>query len=153
MAYDQLTSFVRTNLAPWLRSLGFVGSGQQYQLPDERFYALLGIQRARGNTADEVRFTINVNVVPKDEWDRHRMKQTMQEGHPWWPDKPKANVDYMPDWWVRIGTLIDGTDRWWTLTGDPDVVESVSVEVKEAIVRWAYPEILRRTRVREDSTM
>jgi len=109
-----------------------------------RFYALLGIQRARGNTADEVRFTINVNVVPKDEWDRHRVEQAMQEGHPWWPDEPKANVVYTPDWWVRIGTLIDGNDRWWTLTGDPDVLKSVSVEVKEAVVRWAYPQILRR---------
>ena len=142
------TSMLAKEIAPTLRTLGLKGSGTTYQLPNDTFWALLGFQKSRWNTAGDVRFTVDLTAVPRNVWTRPREM---------WPEqlaaRPSANMnaggligedDRASYSWQRIGGLTPaGTDRWWEITAETDV-EDVADEVVGAIRRYAMPALQGR---------
>lgn len=110
-ALDVLAKALRTGVAPGLRDLGFVGSGQSFELRDPEIWRLLGIQKSSANSASRVKFTINLLSGRKSDW------QAACEAHTYLPAQPKPNMFYAPvtrSRTVRIGQLMpDGRDHWW----------------------------------------
>ncbi|GAA3443351.1 DUF4304 domain-containing protein [Planomonospora venezuelensis] len=128
---------LRDEIAPPLRELGFVGSGQVYRLPDDRHWALLGFQRSTGSTWELLRFTVNLSVVPKELWEQRRSAGRL-------PPRPAPSTYYGPwTWWSRIGKLLpDGGDHWWDVGPAPD--PAVASDVLAGVRDFALPALERR---------
>lgn len=73
-------------LRPRLREVGFRGSGTTFTLPVKDAWLFVGIQKSSGNTRDQVKFTANVSVTTKVEWERKRVDQSFLG------EKPSPNV-------------------------------------------------------------
>lgn len=110
---------VKDTLSPALRALGFTGSGGTYALKSQTHWAQLGLQKSSYSDRAEVRFTANLSVVSKADWDAFRAK------HPAMPAKPAASMGYgAPVDDGRLGTIAGGEDKWWIVkpTGDHEAV-------------------------------
>jgi hypothetical protein len=140
-AQDLFRGMMRDDVAPRLRALGWKGSGQGYELPDPRTWALLGFQLSRYNTAAALRFTINISVLGKDAWAAYRT------GHPAMPPRPRPSANYGTRFsWKRIGDLLPSDyDIWWELKAQdrPGDVERVADQVYGTVAEYAMPEIRR----------
>jgi Domain of unknown function (DUF4304) len=128
---------LRDQLGPMLRTEGFRGSGPSWRLAHPSGNAaLVYFQRARWNTADRVRFTVNLAVASKvvSDWQRGR--------EPWLPAKPSARGVGDCPLWLRIGSVLEGErgdeDRWWTITSGTSL-EPVATSVTEALRGKAIP--------------
>lgn len=77
---------LKTLVAPRLRTIGLKGSGQNYRLPSDDYWALLGFQKSTSSDASHVRFTCNVLVVSKSVWDAVRAES------PHLPERPTATT-------------------------------------------------------------
>jgi hypothetical protein len=64
-AQETFRNLMKTLIAPGLRALGFKGSGQNYQLPSDDHWAMLGFQKSVSSDSETIRFTINVLVVSR----------------------------------------------------------------------------------------
>ena len=133
-AQEVLSTAVRTGIAPELRKLGFVGSGQVFELPDSEMWLLLGIQKSSGATATQLRFTVNAAAISKEKW-----QEALDSGAKY-PAKPSPNKVYGKwAWWARIGKLMPGgQDFWWTVTGDT-APDELARKVVSACVDYALP--------------
>jgi uncharacterized protein DUF4304 len=134
---------LRTQIAPELRALGLTGSGSSYVLQSQEHWAIVGLQKSRTNSAERVRFTVNLTVVRRDIWAR---------AHAAWPsqlsERPAANMDsgaLIPEvdrdkyWHQRIGTLMPKKrDHWWEITSTVDP-EAIGRDVVAAIRDFALP--------------
>src|SRR5438093_6746629 len=101
---------LRLAIAPGLRALGFKGSGQVYEPPDEQYWSLLGFQRSVASDRHEARFTINLSVAEKAGWAEARRE------HSYYPVKPNPNIHCGFEWYERIGSLLpEHKDHWWRL--------------------------------------
>ncbi|HRW19722.1 MAG TPA: DUF4304 domain-containing protein [Dermatophilaceae bacterium] len=112
MAQETFAEFLRDDIAPILREMGFRGSGRRYTLPHSDRYAVVAFQTQRTKLADRVKFTVNVSVVGKRQWEAARASD------PSLPEIPSAVLRYGPEsgvWHRRLGSLVDGHERWWTL--------------------------------------
>lgn len=136
-AQDAYNSVLRDVVAPALREMGFKGSGKLYRLDDEKCWARLGFQSSVSNSAERVKFTVNLLVSDKDAWTRSR------DERPYLPEVPSPNVSYgQPVWWERIGALMpSGRDQWWTIT-NPRVASNVALEVVAAVRDFALPALI-----------
>lgn len=109
---------MRDHVAPGLRSLGFKGSGQAYQLPSESHWALLGFQKGPASDARAIVFTANLQVVLRSRWEAER------HGRSWMPERPTATTGWPFAWWVRLGELIPGGDEiWWEVSAGKDTTQ------------------------------
>ena len=124
---------LKNEVAPGLRALGFRGSGQNYHLPSETHWALLGFQRAFGD-AETVHFTLNLHVVLRSAWEAERSE------HPWMSVRPTATTGgWNFTWWKRIGTLTPtGQDLWWELRAGTDTA-MLAAAVLWAVEDFAMP--------------
>ncbi|MFI0967277.1 DUF4304 domain-containing protein [Streptomyces sp. NPDC021080] len=136
---------IRTGVAPGLRKLGFVGSGQVFELSDPDTWLLLGIQKSRWSSAAQLRFTVNIAAVSKEKW------QDILSSGAKYPSRPSPNMVYGKGaWWGRIGQLMPGgQDFWWTVTSDSDPDE-IGREVLSACEEYAVPALLERRRLKTD---
>jgi hypothetical protein len=57
IAQEASKEMLQSTIAPRLRALGFKGSGQVFELPDERFWALVGFQKSVSSDRSKVKFT------------------------------------------------------------------------------------------------
>jgi hypothetical protein len=105
-------------------------------LPSETHWVLLGFQKSRASNAELVLFTVNVTAVSKRAWIEARSERSYV------PEQPSANMMYGPwAWQQRIGHLLpDRQDKWWTVDTRASM-ESVKVEVLDAIRTYALPAI------------
>ncbi|HZG03318.1 MAG TPA: DUF4304 domain-containing protein [Streptomyces sp.] len=150
-AHEVYDHAVRARIAPFLRGLGFRGSGARYALPSDTVWAQLGLQRSRGNSADEVAFTVNVSVIGRAEWERAcAQSPRLLAGRPGRPGpaRPSPNVHHAVGETVRIGSLMPGgRDVWWSFRSGPEpageLAEPVVAEVCAAIGDHALPHLLR----------
>lgn len=133
VAQDRFKAVARDRWAPALRDLGFKGSGRVFALPDERDWAMLGFQTSTASTSDVAKFTINLLVVGKDDWERARQER------PWYSAKPSPNTIALHRYQQRLGHLTHGRDHWWRLLGDGSNEEEVVNEVIHAIRDLAVP--------------
>lgn len=102
---------MKSDFGPALRSAGLRGSNGRFELPSERYWAQLGFQKSAHSDRQEVRFTVNLSVIGRDEWD------TQTATKPYLGERPTPNTKYGA--WadqVRIGQLTpDGEDKWWRI--------------------------------------
>jgi hypothetical protein len=152
-AQDTFKAMLRDLVAPELRSLGFKGSGQNFSLPNDSHWALLGFQKSDFSHRDEISFTINLTVVRRDEWERGHAKawpsRPVRPPGANWGLSPMLEADFGGAYWhERIGSLMPGgRDRWWTVADDEDTRDLAAVVVAE-IDEFAIPAMRERTRKR-----
>jgi hypothetical protein len=107
---------MKTVFAPALRDVGLHGSGGRFELPSETQYAQLGFQKSAYSDRDEVRFTVNLSIISRDEWDAQVAVK------PYLGRLPSPNTTYGT--WAdqeRIGKLRpDGNDKWWRIMRGTD---------------------------------
>lgn len=135
LARDLFTQMLKEGMWPRMREIGFRGSGSTFRWPADDAWVMIGIQKSSANTPDYVRFTANVSVTTKAEWEAKRVDQSFLG------DKPTPNV--LPwGWGTRLGHLMPARrDHWWVLeTGDD--WQPVADELIEAIVNLALPRML-----------
>lgn len=142
-ARERFGRMVREILAPGLRLLGFKGSGAQYLLPCEDRWVGLGIQRWYTGDSTKVRFTINLSIVKKSDWDQIREAQRMWKQPP--GRRPSANAKYSKlQWQDRLGLLMPSADdKWWDL-GLNDYPAGVAADVLAAVRDYGLPELRAR---------
>lgn len=135
-AQSVFADMLRTEIAPRMRTLGFKGSGRSYELPDPDRWLIVAFQKDYYSRADCVRFTVNLTIADKREWDESRVKA------PRLPLRPSGNAHYLQarSGVIRLGNLMppDGQDRWWEVgplrpSGPP------ARRVLRAIERLAIP--------------
>jgi hypothetical protein len=102
---------MKAAFAPALRGAGLRGSGGRFELPSAWAWAQLGFQKSAHSSADELRFTVNVSVIPRDEWARQSAAK------PYLGKRPAPGTQYGV--WAnstRIGCLAPGgEDKWWRI--------------------------------------
>ena len=102
---------MKNAFAPALRAEGMRGSGGRFELPSATYWAQLGFQKSQYSDGQEVRFTVNLSVIDRAEWDTQVAK------HPYLGPRPTPTSHY--DRWARqqrIGLLNpDRADKWWRL--------------------------------------
>ncbi len=125
---------MRDHIAPELRELGFKGSGGSFVLDDPEHWATIGFQRDRYSDRVEVRFTVNLQVVSRSDWQAARS----QRGY--LPERPAANTTYgRLVWWQRLGELLPvGRDVWWKVGPGTDL-PALASEVLAAIRDYGLP--------------
>lgn len=137
-AQDAYKVMLRDHLSPKLRANGFKGSAGAYELPSQSHWVVLGIQASVYSSKDEVKFTLNCQVVPRDVWEEARGER------PYLGEKPKPNTiagGFL--WHSRIGMLMPaGQDQWWSLRAS-DNAEVLAGEVAAAVRDYLLPAIRR----------
>jgi len=125
---------MKQRFAPFLREAGLRGSGGRFQLGSGSHWLLLGFQKSAHNDRDDVRFTINLSAIPRDEWESRRAAM------PYLGAEPRATVFYGT--WaeqVRIGQLTPaGEDKWWSFRPGQDI-EPLVVDVLGDIRSYGVP--------------
>lgn len=122
-------------LRPRLREVGFRGSGTTFNWPAKDAWLFVGIQKSSGNTRDQVKFTANVSVTTKAEWESKRVEWSFLG------DKPSPNA-HPWGWGARIGQLMPvQTDYWWVLRTGDDWTAGAQ-ELLQAIETVALPRML-----------
>ena len=130
---EQFSELLKESIAPQLRTMGLKGSGQNYLIPSNSHWALLGFQKSAFSDSADLRFTINLFVVTKNEWDRVRAAKS------YYPAKPTSSTFWSEGWHRRIGRLMpEKKDHWWTLAADTDLA-SLSREIVDTIMKCALP--------------
>ena len=132
-AQERFKTVARDRWAPALRDLGFQGSGKVFTLFDQHDWAMLGFQTSTASTSEVAKFTINLMVVGKEDWERERHE------HPWYSARPSPNTVAAHRYQQRLGPLTHGHDHWWRLLGDGSNEEEVVSEVINAIRDHAMP--------------
>ena len=103
--------WMKAAFAPGLRVAGLRGSGGRFELPSDVFWAQLGFQKSAYNDGQEVRFTVNLMGIRRDEW------QEQAASAPHLGQRPSPSIRYGA--WarqVRIGQLTpEGEDKWWRI--------------------------------------
>jgi uncharacterized protein DUF4304 len=133
-AQDVFKVMIQWIVAPALRELGFKGSGHVFELPDERFWVLLGFQRSRASDRFRVKFTINLYVVGKGKYAEARNEAS------YLPRRPTPSISNGPGWWRRIGQLVPGArgDLWWTIS-ERDRPRHVAEQVLQTVTEYGLP--------------
>jgi hypothetical protein len=138
---------MKTQVGPGLRALGFKGSGQNYELRDApAHWAMLGFQKSVASDAEQVRFTVNLLVVGRDDWERMRAER------PNCPRRPTANTAQAA-WSPRLGDLLPnrgseipgratGPDAWWYVNAGQDTSEVANALVR-MVEKFALPGMQR----------
>lgn len=140
-ASQTFTDFMRDDIAPGLRELGFKGSGKRFYLPDTDHYAVVSFHTNKTVFPDRVKFTLNVSIVDKASWERARAVS------PALPQQPSAVASYGLDdgvWWQPVGMFVGGHERWWTLDAAGTRREFVAREVLGAVQDAVLPVLRQR---------
>ncbi|GAA2138767.1 hypothetical protein GCM10009760_20350 [Kitasatospora kazusensis] len=128
---------MREHFAPALRAMGLTGWRHSFSLPDDSYWAVLGIELG---TVDDrvVRYTVSLALTAKDVW----ADRAAWSGRPLRPN-PNAPTG-LEDWHARIGELLPvGDEVWWEVSPGPRWL--VAVEDSVAAVRhYGLPELSRR---------
>lgn len=102
---------LRDHVAPALREMGFRGSGQNFSLPSDSHWALLGFQKSQWSSEDKIAFTVNMTVVARDEWVAILAEYPElgeRPGANWSPAPIFARVWQSGYWHSRIGMVMPG---------------------------------------------
>lgn len=134
-AQELYDAAIKQRVSPALRDLGFRGSGGRYHLPSESHWVLLGLQKSAYSDRAEIRFTVNLAVIPRSVWEAKRSELSYLN------ERPSAGVIYGP--WAahaRIGSLTPGgEDKWWRIGDSAAPVTDVVDDLLHDIERYAVP--------------
>ena len=135
-AQDKFKEMLKTMVAPRLRANGLTGSGQSYAVKSKEYWALIGVQKSMYSDSKELKFTLNLYLVSKEEWELGKEKFSFL------PKKPTPNIKWQIGWSSRIGTIMERkTDYWWVFNNQTDQVQ-LSNELVEIINSVAVPALL-----------
>ncbi len=76
------TEFLNEYISPALRKRNFSGSAGIYQMPNDKAYILIGFQKSKWSTKQNVEFTVNVSVISKEVWDIASKQKSWTEETP-----------------------------------------------------------------------
>jgi hypothetical protein len=140
-AQDTYREMMKKQVAPGLRALGFKGSGQNYELPSDDWWAMLGFQKSAYSDSSDVRFTINLLVVSRVVWESERATRLTL------PARPTATTGWGNFIWrKRIGLLIPPrNDLWWKVTARMNT-DTVAAAVLCAVEDHALPAMREQMR-------
>lgn len=131
---DVYADMMKTTFAPALRGAGLRGSNGRFELPSDTYWAQLGFQKSSYSGADEVRFTVNLSVISRTEW------ETQKAAKPRLGKQPTPTTHYGP--WAdqaRIGQLTPaGADKWWRIIRGADV-DPVQADALADLLTYAVP--------------
>lgn len=71
---EKFKELLKNTVAPALREKGLKGSGQEYSIKSEDYWALIGLQKSMYSDSQGLKFTINVYIISKQQWDDGREK-------------------------------------------------------------------------------
>lgn len=132
--------WMKTAFGPALRAEGMRGSGGRFEFPSEVVWAQLGFQKSTYSDAQEVRFTVNLSVIRRDEWHQ----QT--SAHPHLGERPKPTFHYGA--WAdqaRIGTLTPGgEDKWWRIVRGAARLDVVRDDAIHDLLTYGVPWLRER---------
>ena len=113
--------------------MGFKGSGQEFVLPNEELWVLLGIQRSRWSDSKGLDFTVQLTVAHKKIW--KALAESRGYG-----ERPRSTRFYGPAiWQKRLGALLPGgADKWWPVHADTDL-RALGTELVAAIGEYGLP--------------
>ncbi|WP_091074744.1 DUF4304 domain-containing protein [Microlunatus sagamiharensis] len=126
---------MKTAFAPFLRERGFRGSSGRFELPSDTHWAQLGFQKSAYSDRAELRFTINLSVISRNEW-----AQQLQ-ANPHLGARPTPTISY-GSWadQTRIGMLIPPPgDKWWRIIGGSNVTpvrDDVLTDLDAYAIPW-----------------
>jgi hypothetical protein len=130
---------VKDRISPALRDLGLKGSAGRYHLPSDGHWALIGFQKSAYSNAEHIKFTVNVLVVSREEWDGIRATRSH------YPEKPTAGTHWAAGAQARIGALMPiGEDYWWDLlpsTSTDELSNNVLGTIRDYALPWMRQQI------------
>jgi len=130
---DEFKLLMKERIAPRLRELGLKGSGQNFNLPSESHWSLIGFQKSMFSDSQELKFTINIYVIKRKEWEKVRSERS------YFPVKPNPTTKWGIGWERRIGSLLpEKCDHWWTMKLNGNL-EYISGQVVEYIAKYVLP--------------
>jgi hypothetical protein len=138
--HDLYADMMKSVFAPALRRAGLRGSSGRFALPSDLNWAQLGFQKSAYNSGDEVRFTVNLSVIRRDEWESQRATK------PHLGKEPSPNTKY-GSWasQIRIGHLTpDGDDKWWRIIRGADI-DPVRDDALADLVNLGVPWLIARS--------
>lgn len=134
------SELMKSAFAPALRQVGLRGSAGRFELPSDRFWAQLGFQKSAYSDGHEVRFTVNLSVIDRDEWNRQIQDK------PYLGTRPTPSTHYGP--WaeqVRIGKITPGgEDKWWRIVQGLDPGPAAKEAVSD-LLTYGVPWLRART--------
>lgn len=102
-AQEKFEKLLADDFAPWLKQRGFRRRHGSFRRRQDAAWQIVNFQRHRYAHSRMLRFTINLGVS----------LDVLHEDPPWrsrgWP------LEYECDFRARIGSLLVGEDRWWTV--------------------------------------
>jgi hypothetical protein len=130
---------MKSAFGPALRDAGLRGSGGRFELPSEVYWAQLGFQKSAYSDAQEVRFTMNLSVIRRDEWsEQTAAKQYLGK-------RPTPTIHYGT--WAdqtRVGMLTaSGEDKWWQILRGANS-DDVRDDALHDLVTYAVPWLRER---------
>jgi hypothetical protein len=131
---DVYADLMKTAFAPALRAVGLRGSNGRFELPSDIYWAQLGFQKSSFSGADEVRFTVNLSVITRAEW------ESQKAAKPYLGRRPTP-ITHCGPWadQVRIGQLTPvGGDKWWRIVRGADV-EPVQADALADLLTYGLP--------------
>ncbi|WP_075186754.1 DUF4304 domain-containing protein [Teredinibacter haidensis] len=137
---DKFKELLKNTVAPALRENGLKGSGQEYSIKSDDYWALIGLQKSMYSDSRGLKFTINIYVISKLQWDEGR------EQYSYFPKKPYPNTKWQLGWSERIGTLMPSKlDHWWEFNNQTNKRE-LARQLVHAIMEYAVPAMQSRMR-------
>lgn len=118
---------VSETIAPRLKALHYRRSGTTWSKPVGDVVRVVQVQRRRGNTEQESRFTLNLGV-------HHPAFYVARTGHQLEGRVMESNCGLR----ARIGRFVDGSDVWYTVRTDANVPD-IGNELAEVLDGHALP--------------
>lgn len=162
-AQDAYKRLLRDLMAPGLRAQGLRASGQAFVLPHPTYWAQVGFQKSMSSRRDAVKFTVNLNVTSKEQWDADRREHSYLKDTPppgmdraawdarrleesYYPARPSVNTRE-GGLSQRIGQLIPSvaSDHWWILTVSN--AGEVVADALSAVIDYGLPWLYHRIEV------
>ena len=132
---DAFKELLKDHFAPMMRKLGFKGSGQKYSYPADDYFIQIGIQKSQYSDSERISFTLNIQIIGKEEWNEVRKTRDF------YPEKPSANTFYGVGKNERIGLMTpQNLDKWWDYGLDAKEL-SILDEIRVMIETYVLPEI------------
>jgi Domain of unknown function (DUF4304) len=105
---------MKSAFAPALRAEGLKGSAGRFELPSDVYWAQLGFQKSAFSDGREVRYTINLSVIRRADWEAQAAAKPHLGMHP----TPTLHYGSWANQ-IRIGSLTpSGEDKWWRIVRD-----------------------------------
>jgi hypothetical protein len=117
---EAYAAMLKDVISPRLRTAGFKGSSGSYVWPSETHWIQVGFQKMTGFDP-VVRFTVNLTVISKPEW------ETLRHRYPGTGARPAPTHSFSTEdshWWDRLTSYVPEhdfpeEDGWWRVNPRP----------------------------------